>query len=94
MPVTLVLAAPGPNAGGIAPRERYRKACSGETEPGGKPTGTGTGRQPKGTNRRPLDEGNQRRTPDEGNQRTAGEGDEPGGQTGNRRKARRESRRP
>jgi len=40
---------------------------------------------------RPPDEGKpeeERRT--QGNQRTAGKGDKPGGQTGNRRKARRE----
>jgi hypothetical protein len=82
---------PGPNAGGITSRQRYRKSCSGEREPGGKPTGnrhraTAEGTEPENAGRRQT----RGRTPDEGNQETADEGDEPGGQTGNRRKAHRD----
>ena len=75
---------PGTNACGTAPRQRYRGACSREGSLEGLRRGTGTGQRPKGTNRR---------TPDEGKPAEGGRRGEPGGQTGNRRKARRGNRR-
>jgi len=50
---------PGPNAGGIAPRQRYREGCSGEREP----------RAPTGIRRRATAEGNE---PEEGGRRATG----------------------
>jgi hypothetical protein len=48
---------PGPNAGGIAPRRRYREGCSGERAPGGKLTenrnrATAGGSEPENAGRR------------------------------------------
>ena len=75
----------GPCRPGPTPAEPLRGGASVEIAQGkGNPEGnrrrTGTGQRPKGTNRR---------TPDQGNHGKAGEGEEPGGQTGSRRKARR-----
>ncbi len=75
---------PGPNAGGIAPRQRYREGCSCKgARSADRVPAPGNGRRERTGGRRT-----------EGNRRTASEGDEPGGQKGNRRKARRGPRRP
>ena len=77
--VTLALP-PGTNACGTAPRQRYRGDCSGE----GNPEGHRRGNRNLGDGRRGRT--GERRTT--GNQGKAGDWGEPGGQTGNRRKAR------
>ncbi len=71
---------PGPTPA-ESPRGSANMSVARRREPGGKPKGN---RNPGNGRRRRTGE---RRTT--GNQRKAGEGEEPGGQTGNRRKARR-----
>lgn len=80
----------GPCRLGPTPAEPPRgsanvKIAQGKGNPEGNRGGTGTGQWPKGTNRR---------TPDEGKPEEGGRREEPGGQPGNRRKARRGNRRP
>jgi hypothetical protein len=55
--VTLVLAVQDQTPAESPGRQRYRGGCSGDREPGGTPTGTGTGQRPKGANWRTSDEG-------------------------------------
>ena len=60
------------------------KIAQGKGDPEGNRRGTGTGQRPKGTTGGRWTKGSQRK---------ADEGEEPGGQPGNRRKARRGNRR-